>query len=167
MKKLKLKEKLLEISLAIVMVGISYGIISNFGYTISKFNELFAKSDKLAKNYNLKGDKKLDGKLIGLNNKKYLGRLNEGPFNYLTYSFISPPMNFDQPPIACNSMEFYKSNLTNSEDLVFLDVYHRYKNNDLETSVRDTSDVEFNARQDTLRMLIKEYNSDQNKFENN
>ena len=130
MEKLNIKKKLF---FGIVILSFGYALFSNFEYSSSVITNLFKKQN-------------IERKVM-LNNKKY-----GGAFNGVSYSFVFPDSaDISIPNPAIKTIEFYKSNFDST-----LSHYLRIEDN-LELIV-DRNHPEYQARQDTLRMLIQEYN---------
>jgi hypothetical protein len=143
--KLTLKEKVVVfVGTAILGSILFYSIPANLENTVSTL---------------LKRENK--EKIVKLNNRKYSGKLIAGLNHYDSYIFVYPPMNSKVPPLPATYSEYYLSNKNDRKkpaNEFTLDNYRCYRNDQLEVIINHPSNPGFNARQDTLRILIERFN---------
>ena len=99
-------------------------------------------------------------KIITLENKEYLGTLLNGVLDNHGYQFVSPPIKIGVPKPSISNFERYVGYEIESEKkkIPVLKSYQRVNKVDsLSYRVENESHPEFNARQDTLEMLIDKF----------
>ncbi len=143
--KLNPREKLIA-TLIVVFFGLA--LFSNSEQVYSTISSLF------------KSRSKENTRVITLENKKYQGTLLNGGFDNSGYRFVSPPVEIGVLKPNISNFEMYVGYMKNG--IPTLNFYQRVSNVDT-LNYRLGRDEhqnhpEFQARQDTLEILVDKYN---------